>query len=878
MSIKLLNRVVGALAAALIASPCLAADEATDEDKPYIEEIIVTAERREENILDVPMSMTAFDGRLIDELGMTNKDDLEQLVPGLQFGDDGRKVGQGTTMRGVSSRSHGETHGDIAVATYVDGVYTADPYGIAPNLFDLERVEVARGPQGTLHGRNAIAGAISYYSKKPTDTWEVDTRVEFTDQFTQRYNVAFGGPIVPGLMFRITGGYYEGDGGQENLGSGDGYDPGDYNRPDQRYIAPQLRFKTDRLDANLRYSRTDDRGAARTQVMLQAYPDWAPYHGYPHAAGPALDKCAPDQMPNRCDKLQNKVRLNRPGIQNGLRESVVLNVDFDMTDALTLRYVFGDNETDSAANWDNDNYDRFGGWEGNPLLSADAGGPFQDSRLNFPFQNEESSHEILVLSNFDGPFNFIAGYYYYENESFFNTTNDLFATPFRFLNADEAARAQGAASCQDFIDNVVRFNTVPGAGFYGNWYTCPTGSDHTTRFNNTTAARSETNAVFASFDYQINDQWRLAAGLRYTEDKKTLFRNGLWSIGNVAGVPLTNNYHVPWNLADVLAPRSWSAPVWDVTAEYRPVGHTMVYGRISQGYRSGSFNAFGHWLSDKPYVDKEILLNYEVGLKLLSQDQRLQITASAFYNDFDGFQISYFQDYPEGVPVPTFVRSPLVKWTANIDGTSIWGGEVEFIYLVTERLRLSGYYAYLDSEIGPQQSVIPGDPNPQFGFHPHQDVELGFGRLEDDFWVCSPEWLAANPDAPSWLCQYQLPTDNTGNQLAQQPNHKFALTAAYKMPLSERGTLQFLTTYSYTDSRHPDVGNFDVNKIRAYDRWDIRINWLSDSGKWSAGMYVQNVLDEIGLVEYIPVLDGGALRMGTLTESRSVGFTVGRKW
>ena len=197
----------------------LAADQTpgSSAEDTYIEEIIVTAEKREERLLDVPLTMSAFSEQMIEELGMTNPNDIEQLVPGLQFGDSGEQVGQGTVIRGIGSRLAGETHSDLAVATYVDGVYTIGTYGVAPNLFDVERIEVARGPQGTLNGRNSIAGSISYFTKRPTDEWDSLFQVELTDQTTQRYNAAFGGPLVGNLSFRLNGGFYTGDGARETL-------------------------------------------------------------------------------------------------------------------------------------------------------------------------------------------------------------------------------------------------------------------------------------------------------------------------------------------------------------------------------------------------------------------------------------------------------------------------------------------------------------------------------------------------------------------------------------------------------------------------------------------------------------------------------------
>ena len=149
---------------------------------PSSEEIIVTAEKREENILDVPLTMTAFTAGMIEQLGMNNSDDLEQMVPGLQYGDTGEQQGHGVVMRGIGTFQAGNNFADYAVAMYVDGVYTLGTYGVAPNLFDVERVEVARGPQGTLNGRNSIAGSISYVNKRPTDEWDALLMSEFTDQ------------------------------------------------------------------------------------------------------------------------------------------------------------------------------------------------------------------------------------------------------------------------------------------------------------------------------------------------------------------------------------------------------------------------------------------------------------------------------------------------------------------------------------------------------------------------------------------------------------------------------------------------------------------------------------------------------------------------
>lgn len=847
-----------------------------------LDEIVVTATKREENILEVPISMSAFNSDMIDRLGMTSQDDLEQLTPGLQFGDNNEKIGQGTVIRGIGSRLHGETHSDLAVATYVNGIYSGDLAGIAPNFFDLERVEVARGPQGTLHGRNSIGGSISFFTKRPTAEWDADVLVEFTDQVTQRYNIAFGGPILDWLHFRITGGYHEGDGAQENIGLG-----GDYDAPDQTFIMPQLRLKTDRFDVNLSYSRTEDTGVPRAQSTVserdrtsEFLPTGAtnPWYLFTEPI-PTIADCDPGQGGNKCSDLDNKINVNAPGVMDNTRESFTVNADYTITDSLTLRYNYGESRIDTLTSRDSDQSNRIGGWQGNLSLSADAGVPFVDERMRFPYIADESSHELLLLSNFDSPLNFIVGAYYFQNTDSWSVYVDNYSSIFRFTDLDTAwpiARESGIENwfppyfgndkfdtCDEFADTAVNAWFGEWTGATGNRWParCGSSTDNLMDLDYTTTGRTETKAVFGSIDYRFSDQWQVTAGLRYTQDGKKGGNHFGWFAFNSGAQNI--GFFVDFDNS-VPQQDDWDAYIWNLGVEYTPEGtNTMIYGRIATGYRAGAFNTSNPFFPRRR-IEEETSINYEIGLKSLSMDQRLQVTSAAFYMDYDGFQINLTQPFPPDVPVPPTAATPLTEYTANIDGTSVWGAEFEISYYLTDQLQLSGYYTYLDSEIGPHSSVTPGDPDAPTG--DHQQLVIPTDGSE-------PYYQAV---------PYTLPTDKTGNQLAMQPNHKFAVTAAYTMPIPslskssmDLGTLQFLTTYSYTGDRHPFIANLESQEMIGYGRWDIRAQWTSESGHWSSGLFVQNVLDEIGLIEFVPVsTNAGTPAMGTLTDARRFGFFV----
>mgnify|MGYP005690997243 CR=1 FL=1 len=144
-----LQTLSAAMCSLLLAVPSVfAADDEGEAKNGYFEEVTVTVDRTEKNVLDTAMTVTAFSSDMLQDLGLQDRDKLQNLVPGLQFGDQMDQGGNGVTLRGVGTRLAGMNHMDRAVAQYIDGAYTIGVYGTMPGGgFDLETIEVARGPQ-----------------------------------------------------------------------------------------------------------------------------------------------------------------------------------------------------------------------------------------------------------------------------------------------------------------------------------------------------------------------------------------------------------------------------------------------------------------------------------------------------------------------------------------------------------------------------------------------------------------------------------------------------------------------------------------------------------------------------------------------------------
>ena len=873
-------------------------DEATEEERESsggrLDEIIVSAERREKGVMDTAMTITGFNSEMLETFGIQDRDKLQILVPGLQFGESVDQEGEGTALRGIGTRNAGIDHGDRAVATYIDGAYTIGVYGVAPGGgFDLERVEVARGPQGTLNGRNSIAGSINLINRKPTQEWDAQVMMQVNDVVQQRLNLAFGGPISDSLSFRLTGGVHTGDGYQENVGSGE-----DAGAPDHQFLTGQLRFQTDRFDSNIRIARVTDQGVPTARVGLanQNFTDPmipvldpgnpTPLFGHepPEIQVPGVNtnylnatplpsgssSCPVGTPFFKCGDIENKIAANRSGFEDSEANMINFYMQYDFTDRVSLKYTYSDNDVEQFVYRDADYTTREAGTTN--YLSSDGGVPYLDRAYELPYSYEEESHELLLTWNVSDRLNVIAGAFMYESEIAYDLVRYEYSHDWRFTDPDtEAAAIAGFwgpifgttwTNCQEYVENlwggVFMLPTEPQGT--DTFVFCPgdfdlpgqTTDDLTGRTVFGTASVNKTQALFANVEYEISDKWLVSGGLRWLEDEKEQ--------GALEGFSMSTSFltvPIVFGFFDgaVDQVETWDNVVGQFTLEYRTDAGNMFYGRVSTGHKPGVFNFASPPVPGVPVlVEESTLINYEAGVKGSYWDGRLQLAVSPFFMVYDKMHLAAIQPLTEGfTPDPT-AGSPLAEFTSAVPDTEVWGLEVEYSVAFTDRTSLVGFYAFTDSEVGEHSSVVDGDPSAEWDLYTHLD-----------------------PDNPTQTTQswYQLPSDLTGNQLPAQPNHKLAATLIHDVDLVRGSALRFVATYSYTGSMYPSIANVERNKVPSHDRVDLSMTWFSSNDEWSTMLYVNNVLDEIGLNEFRAQSGlGGQVYLGSPTNHREIGLTI----
>ena len=607
---------------------------AVAEEGSVFEPVIVTAQKREQSIYDVPVAISAFNADTIERQGVSDLVDIGKFVPNLNV--TGFSAGQTSSanpfIRGIGLQDHLITT-DPGVGVYVDGVYLGRQVGQNWNLTNVERVEVLRGPQGTLYGRNSIGGAINIITRKPGDedggkmslmagsrgrlNGDIYTNFRLSDQFAMSFTAAFQSRGGVGRFVKIEDAAKRVGEMQDISGrvamlwtpadklsflvTADGNDGDNGMRPYDTLI--------------------DELGAACRATA--AIPANCPTNGAVYNAGFRDSDGASNPYNNNTGQADQIAVTNKA-------YGVSLTIEYAASDALNFKLLASDRHSQYKAGLDDD------GFQANFLAFPEIG------------EADQQSYELQVTGD-SGAFDYVVGLYHFDEKGHNFQNNTTF-------NCGSAA-----APCT---------STTGGTG--GDFFL---------------HQKVDSDAVYANVGYAVSDALRVAAGVRYTKDKKSADT-------------------VLFQLISEENSRNWTETSWDVSANYKFNDRMTLYGTVQSGYQSGQYPArpycligsfnFGTGVLSRPNCfvanDNVTARNYEIGLKGRPFDN-LEMSIAVFNTDYSALPYQVSTTSGGGFNTQSII----------VDQTS-QGIEWESTWAVTDNFRLYTTLGYIDANVK--------DPNP----------------------------------------------------------------------------------------------------------------------------------------------------------------------
>jgi iron complex outermembrane recepter protein len=647
-------------ALALIAPSLAAAQEASDASG--IEEIVVTAQKREQNSQDVPIAVSAFTADTIARQGLDDALDLQLQVPNLLIVGNDRP-----TIRGIGNNAISPT-ADNGTGVLLNFA----PIGVRPQdeFFDVERVEVLRGPQGTLYGRNTTGGTINLITKKP----EKGFGGYITAQYGSYNTIRTHGAINVGddaVQFRVAGFYLKRDGYTKNLGTG-----GDIDGRDQYSWRASLRLipsDDTKIDIMFQRSKEDSSRSRENKRLCKATPILGcspvelgfdspnplpaidPGTGQPvfgvifqrlltpftgSLVAPGFNIYAGAQNPQDLRTVATDYGSTFVGYQNSLTAEISQKIG-----GVTLISVSAFTKGASEANTDYDN----------AIL------PF---RFNVPVTYNLDRNTRITTNELRTTDSFVAsGRTYYQE---FRAVSDLDG-PFNFTGGINFFNSKGAASFQIYhpalellAANI--FRLPPEAWIFN---------------SDTPEARTKSFAAFGEVYYNLSDATKVTVGLRYTKDKKSIRTRTIF-----LGAP------PPFSVAS----GSYDAFTGRVVIDHKLSDDNLLYASFSRGFKGGGLNVAN---AIAPTFSPEYIYAYEIGSKNVFLDRKLQANFSAFYYDYKNLQL--------GQRLGTSVA------TVNANA-KVWGIESEFLLAPVDGLLFNANASYLNTRIGNLLTIDPANP------------------------------------------------------------------------------------------------------------------------------------------------------------------------
>jgi iron complex outermembrane receptor protein len=568
------------------------ADAASDAAK--LGEITVTARRREENLNEIPVAVTAFSEAKLETLNIEDLGDLQGQVPNLTIyaarGSSStltayiRGIGQSDPLWGV----------EPGVGVYIDDVYVARPQGALLDVLDVDRIEVLRGPQGTLYGKNTIGGAIKYVTKPLLPDFGAKVSLTAGEYEQLDVKASVNAPLgSDALVGRFSAASLNRDGFGENLRNGAPIS-------DKEILVARGTlgfYPSDALNVVVSADWMDDQSGVRGAQLL------------------APNRFAPTQLPltSRYD-----VRNGMPNVNDTSMQGASATVNWQPGGAWAFKSVTAYRESDTTTNIDFDTL---------PNTIADVRAEYEDDQFTQEFQG------TYLGENLSG----VVGLYYFNGTAGGTVRNNFFNLQFGTTNG--------------FVD--------------------------TTQW-----------ALFGEGTYQVSERLKVTAGARYTNEKKE---------ADVLNQAFPNaQFATPIaTLADFTDDLSTNNIAPKVSVDYQATDQTMVYGLVSRGFKSGGYNIRANTvsfpLSARPFKDESVT-SFEIGSKSALYDDTFFLNLAYFWNKYKDVQLSVFTSFtlPNG-------QSSFFGDFTNAGKADVKGVEIEFVANPTERLTLSGNFAYLDA-------------------------------------------------------------------------------------------------------------------------------------------------------------------------------------
>ena len=581
------------------------------------DEIIVTARKRSESIQDVPVAVSALTAAQLQKGNIPMTQDLGKLVPNVALHDMAYAgAGLSASIRGLNYDDT-EKSNDPAVGVTVDGVFAANNGGVNLDLFDVESIEVLRGPQGTLYGRNTIGGVININRSKPTRELGAKFQVGVEEDNTKDLQAVVNFPIGDRAGLKIAVRDLNADNWMYNVTTG----RNDSDFKDVQSHSIRLNADvTDNITVDFIYDEVDDKSQRNNLAITSNTLPFTFCTGIAPAGIPADPlKCASASADLSAANDYSTTYDAAPFGMTYETENLSLNVDIDLGNH-TLKSITGDQDSFEQmiiSSW------------GSPTIV------FPVTR-NIGF--EQFSQEFQLISDFDGPLSYVLGYYYLD-----------------------ASFDQESGPIQNFVSG----------------------------------QELEATAIFGEVSYDIDEEWSVTLGLRYTEEEKDFF------VRNFAGATAVADKFAFQGSGTIPAAGFANAVNEVYEDDYiqhrfiveRNFDNGMVYASVSNGFRSGGiFARCTDPVTCAPFGTEEVI-NYEAGLRLEPSDA-LVFNITAFMADY--------KDKQEQVTTNGLVcgnaASATCTFSLNAAEVSISGLEIESRYYANENLSLNTAIGILDSD------------------------------------------------------------------------------------------------------------------------------------------------------------------------------------